>query len=139
MKQVFFFLGMITICISCTVSPKKMEYGKDACSYCDMTIVDKTHAGQVVTNKGKSYKYDAVECLINDLSGKEESSFAYILVTDFSTPEKLIPATTATYLVSKEIKSPMGENLSAFAENDKATVFIGEVFNWETIKERIRN
>ena len=45
----------------------------------------------------------------------------------------------ATFLVSKEIKSPMGENLSAFGEKDKASVFIGETFNWETSKERIRN
>ncbi len=139
MKQVFSFLCVIITCISCTVSPTKIEYGKDACSYCDMTIVDKTHAGEVVTKKGKSYKYDAIECLINDLSDKEESSYAYILVTDFSTPEKLIPATMATYLVSREIKSPMGANLSAFSEIEKTRVFIGQTFNWEKIKERIRN
>lgn len=139
MKRIFFFICMITFCSSCTVSPKAIEYGKDACSYCDMTIVDKTHAAQVVTNKGKSYKYDAIECLINEIAEKEEKNYAYILVTDFATPEKLIDAKKATYLVSEEIKSPMGANLSAFTNKDKAVIFKGKLFDWNSIKERIRN
>jgi copper chaperone NosL len=139
MKQVFFFLSMMVFCISCTVSPAKIEYGKDACSFCDMTIVDKTHAAQVVTKKGKPYKYDAVECLINDLAQKKENSFAYILATDFSIPEKLIPVKTATFLISTEIKSPMGANLSVFANKEQAKHFKGKLFNWEGIKQEIRN
>jgi len=104
-----------------------------------MTIVDKTHAAEVVTKKGKVFKYDAIECLINDIAEKEENSFAYLLVTDFASPEKLVNATEVIYLISEEIRSPMGENLSAFTNKEKASSFKGKLFNWETIKEQIRN
>ena len=77
--------------------------------------------------------------LINDIAEKEENSFAYLLVTDFSSPEKLVNATKVTYLISEEIKSPMGANLSAFPNKDKAISFKGKLFNWEEIKQKIRN
>jgi len=139
MKQLFFMLVALLILTACTISPSKIEFGTDVCNYCDMTIVDRTHAAQVVTNKGKVYKYDAIECLINDIAEKEENSFAYLLVTDFSSPEKLVNATKVTYLISEEIKSPMGANLSAFPNKDKAISFKGKLFNWEEIKQKIRN
>ena len=139
MKQLFLVLAIILIVTGCTVSPSKIEFGKDVCSFCDMTIVDKTHAAEVVTKKGKAYKYDAIECLINDIKEKEESSFAFLLVTDFASPEKLVNATEVNYLISEEIKSPMGANLSAFANKENAIPFKGKLFNWEEIKQKIRN
>ncbi len=78
-----------------------------------MTIVDKTHAAEFVTKKGRAYKFDAVECLINDLKIKMKKNCIYFS-NRLSKPEELINATTATYLISEEIKSPMGANLSAF-------------------------
>jgi copper chaperone NosL len=103
-----------------------------------MTIVEKTHASQTVTKKGKNYKYDAIECMVKDLASKEESTFAYILVSDFSSPGTLINATEAFYLVSNQIKSPMGENLSAFKNIEKTTYFVGNNYNWTTIKEHLK-
>jgi copper chaperone NosL len=102
-----------------------------------MTIVDKTHAAEFVTKKGRAYKFDAIECLINDLKDKREEEMAYILVTDFLNPTVLINATEATYLISEEIKSPMGANLSAF-KTKAAITYIGKTYNWQQIKERIR-
>lgn len=123
--------------ISCSVAPVKIEYGKDVCSFCDMTIVDKTHAAEFVTKKGRAYKFDAVECLINDLKTKKESDLAFILVTDYLKLGELVNAKTATYLVSEKIKSPMGANLSAF--KTKAEIYYkGKTFNWQQIKEHIR-
>ena len=137
MKNFYIFL-LITVLISaCTVAPSKIEYGKDACSFCDMTIVDKTHAAEYVTKKGRAYKFDAIECLINDLEDKNEEEMAYILVTDFLNPTVLINATETTYLVSEEIKSPMGANLSAFKTKEEI-VYKGKTYNWQRIKDRIR-
>src|SRR5690606_40631353 len=63
-----FLIGITTLLLTaCEVAPEKIEYGTDACSYCDMTIVDPKHASQVVTKKGKNYKYDAVECMVHHL------------------------------------------------------------------------
>ena len=84
MKNFYTFLLISVLISSCSVAPVAIDYGKDACNFCDMTIVDKTHAAEYVTKKGRAYKFDAVECLINDLSDKDENNMAFILVTDLS-------------------------------------------------------
>jgi len=134
-------LTILLLTISCKVEPQPIEYGKDQCSFCVMNIVDKTHAAQYVTKKGKQFKFDAIECLVNDLSKKNEDDLAIILVADYSEPGKMIDAKTATYLISPKIKSPMGANLSAVSSKEKATElhqkFSGELYTWETLKKRL--
>lgn len=134
LAQIFLF--------SCNIEPKEIEYGVDACSYCKMTIVDRQHAAELVTNKGKTFKYDAIECMLRnmkEMENKNPKTFKYILVTDYLTPEKLIDATEATYLISENIKSPMGANLSAFEEQNKTQEFMKNekdtTFDWEGIQK----
>jgi copper chaperone NosL len=103
-----------------------------------MNIVDKTHAAQYVTNKGKQFKFDAIECLVNDLSEKNEADLAIILVANYDNPGEMIDAKTATFLISKAIKSPMGANLSALATSEKALELqqkhSGEIYTWAALK-----
>ena len=128
---------------ACNVSPQHIEYGTDACHYCNMTIVDRQHASQVVTTKGKAFKYDAIECMVHSLNDDiKDTEIALYLTTDFNQPGKLMDATMATYLVSDQISSPMGANLSAF-ENDKAAEktmkkFTGKLFSWEEIQNHLK-
>ncbi|GAA4895064.1 hypothetical protein GCM10023311_19720 [Flaviramulus aquimarinus] len=82
-----------------------------------MTIVDKVHAAEIVTKKGKVYKFDATECMINFLKEFESSEIKLYLSNNYTEPEALIDATTATFLISENIPSPMGAFLSAF-KND---------------------
>lgn len=133
MKRLLLFIFILFFLISCSVSPKKIEYGKDVCSFCDMTIVEKTHAAEFVTSKGRVYKFDAIECLLNDLNDKNIDDMAFILVTDYLNPTELINAKEATYLISKEIKSPMGAYLSAFKDK-KAITQNGTQYNWKEIR-----
>lgn len=140
----FILLGIITtLLVSCNVSPQKIEYGTDACHYCNMTIVDRQHASQVVTTKGKAYKYDAIECMVHSLNDElKDTEIALYLTADFNQPGQLMDATMASYLVSDQISSPMGANLSAF-ENEKAAQkgkekFTGEVFSWEEIQNHLK-
>ena len=134
MRKAVYLFCLSLILSSCSVSPQKIEYGKDMCTSCDMTIVDKTHAAQYVTNKGRAYKFDAIECLLNDLKEKDETTMAFVLVTDFTTPAQLINASEAVYLISEEIKSPMGANLSAFS-NKNSIVQKGTQYNWKEINQ----
>ena len=143
MKKLRYFLALLLL-ISCKVEPKKIQYGEDHCYHCDMTVVDKTHAAEYVTKKGRSYPFDAVECLVMKLNDeKNEGDMAFILVADYANPGKLIDAKTATYLISEKIKSPMGANLSAFASKEiaqkKQHEFGGALFNWSEIKKKLAN
>jgi copper chaperone NosL len=138
-KRLVGLIVLFTI-ISCNVEPKPIEYGKDQCHYCDMNIVDKTHASQYVTKKGKQYKFDAIECMINSLEGKDENQMAFILVSDFGIPGEMIAANSAVYLICDAIKSPMGANLSGLSSEEKAKELqqkhSGEIYSWENLKHK---
>jgi len=132
---------IILLTISCKVEPQKIEYGKDQCNFCSMNIVDKTHAAQYVTKKGKQFKFDAIECMVNDVSEKKQEELAILLVANYGSPGEMIPAKTATFLISKEIKSPMGANLSAFSMLEKAQEFqqkhSGKMYTWEALQQKL--
>lgn len=126
---------------SCSVESEKINYGKESCHFCKMTIVDNQHAAEAVTSKGKVFKYDAIECMINDLKQKTDVEFSLLLANDYSSPGGLIDAKTATFLISKEIKSPMGAFLSAFDKQEEAQKVAnehkGSLYNWEEIQKEI--
>jgi copper chaperone NosL len=100
-----------------------------------MTIVDQQHAAQYVTKKGKQFKFDAVECMLNDLSENGMENLALLLVSDYVNPGAMTDATKATYLISEGIKSPMGANLSSFSGKADAEETLkthgGELYSWE--------
>lgn len=136
-------LALVTLgltLLACTVEAQPIEFGKDQCHFCQMTIVDRQHASQVVTKKGKQLHYDSIECLVNELlKAKTEPELAIILVSDYG-QSKMTSATGATYLISEKIKSPMGANLSAFQNREKAVAAQkesgGEIYTWDSLKER---
>ncbi len=134
-------LMVIILCMtSCSMQPDEIDYGKDACHYCKMNIVDKVHAAQIVTKKGRFYKYDAAECMLNDLKDQDRDKIGIFLVTDYTQPGKLIDATKATFLISDLIQSPMGENLSSFQSKESANRMIlendtGVLYNWNGIQQ----
>lgn len=124
---------------ACSPQPQDIHYGEDMCSYCKMTIVDRQHAAQAVTNKGRVYKFDAIECLLNYVEDEGgEAQFAHLLVNDYQQPGVLIPAQESHYLISKAVPSPMGANLSAF-ESAKAADQMqaekgGHVYHWKALQ-----
>lgn len=124
---------------SCEVKPGKIHYGSDACDFCQMTIVDKQHAAQLVTEKGRIYKYDAIECMLSALKRWDRPPVAYYLVADYTNPGELTPASDAHFLISEEIPSPMGANLTAFSSASKRKDVLGEVngefLAWEQLKK----
>jgi copper chaperone NosL len=106
--------------LSCKVEPEPLRYGEDACHHCKMTLMDKKFGAELVTKKGKVYKFDDVNCMLQFYnSGKvTPGEFSYKLVVDFSQPETLIEAGNAFYLKSPEIKSPMASQIAAFEKKE---------------------
>lgn len=146
MRSSMFFLWvtpvMVVLLSGCTPRPQPISYGSDACHFCTMTIVDRQHAAELVTKKGKVFKFDASECMLNYLKEIDTAEVALFLVNDYNAPGELIDATHATYLISSEIPSPMGEFLAAFnlkevAEKAKRE-HSGELFTWEQIRGQFK-
>jgi len=135
-----FFISLL-LAGSCSVESEKINYGNEACHFCKMTIVDNQHAAEIVTAKGKVFKYDAIECMLNDLKQKKDIKIALYFVNDYSDPGVLQNAETATFLISKGIKSPMGAFLSAFKSDTEAQKAMqangGKLYNWKEIQNVI--
>lgn len=139
----FSIFTLLLLFFSCNVSPEPINYGSDGCHYCSMTIVDKTHAAEVVTNKGKAYKFDATECMIHFMDEFETSEIELYLSNNYTEPETLIDATKATFLISENIPSPMGAFLTAFKNKADAEKFQadkgGELYTWKTLLDKFKS
>ncbi len=102
---------------SCSTGPQPIQFGKDACDFCKMTILDQRFGGEVITGKGKVYRFDDIHCissfLRSDHSVKTNAAGIYLL--DYGTPTKFVQANAGFLLTSSELHSPMGSNIAAFA------------------------
>jgi len=135
--------ALLLVFFSCNVGPEPINYGSDGCHFCKMTIVDKVHAAEIVTKKGKVYKFDATECMVNFMGDFDSSEIKLYLSNNYTEPESLIDATQATFLISKNIPSPMGAFLSAFknkadAEKTQAEKG-GTLYTWDELLVHLKN
>ena len=124
---------------ACSSGPKPISYGEENCSFCSMTIMDNKHAAEIITQKGRVYTYDSIECMIRSVDSFE-GEIKSLLVMDFNNPGTFIDATASTFLVSPELPSPMGANLSAFTSDEQAAKigFSGTLFTWDSIQSHVK-
>lgn len=143
MKTRFVIIVMLTtLVLGCKPKPQAIVYGTDSCHYCKMTIVDKLHAAEIVTNKGKVFKFDAAECMIRFMDEFDTSEIELNLTNIYTEPEVLIDATKATFLISENVPSPMGAFLSAFRSKTDAERILtekgGKLYTWESILDKFK-
>lgn len=123
---------------SCSAQPQPIVLGKDDCSFCKMTVSDARFGGEVLTQKGKVYKFDDPHCLLSFLHANtvKKEDIKTVYVVDFNT-HKLIPSADAFYLKSDDLRSPMSGNIAAFSNKadvqKAATQFKGQEVNWDAL------
>ncbi|NNE15689.1 MAG: hypothetical protein HKN51_11970 [Saprospiraceae bacterium] len=128
MKQLnnyFLLFTVIVLYSACTTSPIDIDYNEDQCHACKMIISDSRFGAELVTTKGKIYKFDAIECLVPELNKNGADNYKYIMVTDFENPKTLIDATKSTFMISESVPSPMGAYLSAFQSIESGKKALG--------------
>jgi copper chaperone NosL len=113
-------VSMLLFLSSCSTGPQPISYGKDACHFCKMIISDKKFGAEVVTQKGKAYKFDDTHCLVAFLkSGSvDQKEIAATYLADYSAQEKLIVTDQAFLLKAESIRGPMGGTVAAFATEE---------------------
>ena len=138
--RVFVLLSVVLIA-SCKPSLEAIDFGNDQCNYCVMNIVDKMHAAQYVTTKGKQFKFDAIECMVNQIADLDKSTIAIMNVSDFANAGTMIDANSATFIISPKIKSPMGAYLSAVSTKQQAEVLkekhTGTIYDWQGLQKQL--
>lgn len=142
MSRLYTSLALLLLAVSCKIEPQPITYGSDACHFCHMTIVDRQHASELVTGKGKVYTFDAAECMLHFLKDAPPDDNSLLLVSDFNRPGTFIEAESASYLISEKLPSPMGAFLTAFASHTEAEEALqrygGTLFDWQNLQQHLK-
>lgn len=132
----FFMIGLS----SCTVKSQPINYGRESCEFCQMTISDNHYGTELVTKKGKVHKFDSVECLLHYMQqhNLKDDDVKFVLVTGFDQPGKFLDADKAFFLNSENLPSPMGASLTAFqskmAASNVQSEKGGKILTWDVVK-----
>lgn len=129
----------------CGQDPQPIEYGKDSCEYCMMLITDSKYGAELVTPKGKCFKFDSVECMVEHLleDKSDQMENAALWINDFTKPAHFINAKSAYYLQNEKFHSPMGFNVLAVEDHKEFNKIKeehgGVEYNWDKIVELVRS
>jgi copper chaperone NosL len=130
----------ILVAAGCAKKPQAIVYGTDACEFCAMTITNDRYGAVIVTEKGRTLKFDAVECMLQSRMPGEKFADTGVhawYVVDYVARGTLVKATGAAFLVSPALPSPMGAGITAFGNRTDAERIAaekgGEVMDWEAV------
>jgi copper chaperone NosL len=125
---------------SCSNSPEPLKLGTDNCYFCKMTISDARFGAEILTKKGKVYKFDDVHCILSYLKTNEipAENIQEIYLTDFSGNHQLLSTKKILLLKSEALHSPMAGNVAAFDNTDSLKIiqqkFAGETVSWDALR-----
>lgn len=125
----------VTSCTNIATEPIKLN--KDECASCKMSIADANFATELITKKGRVYKFDDAACMAHYLKDNPTIEVHSCYISNFIAPHNLL-ATSKIYLISgDEINSPMGGNIAAFENEESAKEYIvkynASPIKWENI------
>ncbi len=110
---------------SCSQKPQPINYGKEACSFCKMTIMDKKFACAVVTQKGKNFHFDDMHCLLSYMQeNKINVKDITVYVNDFLNEHNFLKAGESFFVKDSSLKTPMSGNIAAFSSQTQAQQYI---------------
>jgi copper chaperone NosL len=89
-----------------------------------MTLADQRFGGELVTQKGKVYVFDDLNCLLSFYHAEvTPGDLAFSLVVDYEHPGEFLPAGETFFVKWEDLRSPMAANVAAFRTYDHAMKF----------------
>ncbi|RYY20487.1 MAG: hypothetical protein EOO04_19965 [Chitinophagaceae bacterium] len=128
---------------SCNAKPETFAYGKDVCEDCKMTIMEPRFGAEIITAKGRIFKFDDVHCVDNYIQKEKikQNDIKQTLFIDYNKENNFVDGATAFFVTSPQIKSPMNSNTAAFNTRDeaekKAAETGGKVSDWKTLQQAL--
>jgi copper chaperone NosL len=137
-SQPALFLLLLFSVFSCSnnqVVPLKLNV--DNCDFCKMSIADGKYGAEVITQKGRVYKFDDIMCMVNYCKENADTKIGAYYVNDFTQDNTLIPAENAFFLSGGAIQSPMHGGVVAFLSKNGVATFESKLnakpITWEAI------
>lgn len=114
---------------ACSTGPEPIRYGQDNCHHCKMTLTDKRFGAEIVTQKGKVFKFDDLNCLVNYLKSgiTPAASIAQIVAVDFKKTGAFVAVEQALFLENEAIRSPMRADIACFSDSKELEVVKTEI------------
>ena len=141
MKTIFIVLSLVCcVCLSaCKPEFEEISYGHDACAQCKMTILDKRYAVEVITKKGRAYKFDDLACMKKYIQEEHiDNNGLLVYVANYKNPNgKFIDARQAFFLHGEMFKTPMNGDYAAFSSKETAKEVEKnneELLTWDSLK-----
>ena len=114
-----FFCVFLTNCSP--EGPDPIILNKDICSFCKMNISDGHFGAEIITEKGRIFKFDDISCMMAYKSQHQDSKIKNHYVHHYTGDNELIPAENAYYIQGGTLKSPMAGNVAAFNSETEAS------------------
>ena len=119
--------------------PEPIILNKDNCAHCKMTISEAHFAAELITTKGRVFKFDDITCMIAYKQENPDKTVKNHYVHYYPGNNELIPAENASYISGGTLRSPMAGNTAAFKSEAEATEYLqktnAEKTDWATINQ----
>lgn len=122
------------------IAPPEIAYGETQCANCSMIISDvrfaSGYAREVAPGRYESLPFDDIGDMLAHAASRPDDAIVAWYVHDYQ-DESWLDATQATYVVSKQIASPMGHGIAAFGDADAAAQVAaeldGQLLSWDEL------
>lgn len=102
-----------------SASEPKVRFGEESCSRCGMVIDDRRFAAAWITPQNDERHFDDMVCLLGAAAEEAPPAGSRYFASDFDS-ETWLDATTARYVVSPDITSPMASGIAAHGTAEAA-------------------
>ena len=87
--------------------------------------MDERFGAQVVTDKGRVFMFDDVNCMVMFMEEEENQrhNYAYEMVVDYSNPGELLDVRYTFFLKSDDIRTPMNSKVIALPDQETRDQF----------------
>ena len=111
---------------NCNAGPEAIVVGTDNCYFCKMTVSDAKYGAEIVTKKGKVFKFDDMHCLLQFTKSKmiDDAGIKDIFLVDYAGTHELINVKECFLLTGGTVKTPMNGNVIAFKNSEAMLPFI---------------
>ena len=114
--------SLIVFLASCTSGePEKIAVNSDNCYVCKMTITDPKFAAEIITDKGRIFKFDDIKCLVEYKNSMAPESDKYkFFFVNFNNSNEFLKADDAWLVTGGEVNTPMQGNALALKSKAEA-------------------